>query len=208
MYSQLWFINWTFSVAVHVWCEEIRDIRLWPNELYSPNFTEYFITGISSYGNGKCVNITKQQLEDHSLVFSFKLRYTLENPQIRIFGEDENLMCNGPICFNKSHPIVMVTAPAYIEPDYRNIFYPGSSACPFVRSVPTAATHIARCHFLCSCKGWVGADGFCDSQFVVVISSTVIPPNSNEIRLCGVRERTLWLPEWPYRLLGILGGRC
>ena len=104
------------------------------------------------------------------------------------------MVCTGPICYNDPSPIVVVHSPAHIEPDDRNLFYPGSTVCPFVRTLPWASRNMTRCHFMCSCDQWVDEDGFCDSQFVVIVSSTAISLSKNDVKLCGLLERTLALP--------------
>ena len=185
--------NVTFFFVVYVWCDEIRDIRLWPPDHYSPNYTESFRNAFLDYRDDICIDI-KQHLVNSSFIFSFKLRYQLELPQLRLLGGDEHMVCARHACFNYPFPILMVHSPAHIEPDDRNLFYPGSAACPYVRTVPWATRNMTRCHFLCSCDQWVDTDGFCDSQFVVIISSTAIPSSENDVKMCGLLERTLALP--------------
>ena len=186
-------MEWTIFIAVCVWCDNVRDIRLWPSGFYNTNYTKHFINALSYYDDGECIKITKDQLENSSLIFSFKLRYPQSEPQIRILAEDEHTVCKGRICYNETSAIVMVYSPASVEPDERNLFYPGSRVCPYVRAAPWSKESITRCHFWCPCDQWVEDGGFCDSQFVVVVSHTVIPYAGNEVKFCGIRERTPWL---------------
>ena len=183
-------------VAVYVWCDEVRDIRLWPSGFYSESFTDRFVGALSNYDDQNCVDITGQ-LQNSTLIFSFKLRYRQYLPQIRIAGRDANsVVCKGPVCFNDTHPVIMVHSPADVEPDDNNLFHPASTVCPYRRTVRLPEPNLMRCHFMCRCNRWVDGNGFCDSQFVVVISPTMILPTGNDTMLCGIKERDVYWHGW------------
>ena len=189
-----------FFFTVYVWCDDARDIRLWPAGVYNESYTEQFIRAFTAYDDDNCITIT-EQLVNSSLVFSFKLRYSQNLPQIRLLGGDEAMLCEGPICFNDTHPVVMVHSPADMEPDDANLFHQNSINCPFVRTIRQIDQ--TKCHFMCRCERWVDSDGFCDSQFVVVISPSVMSSAGNETVLCGIKERSVWLPWVIFRWQGI-----
>ena len=101
-----WFV---FSIAVHVWCDEIRDIRLWPSNLYSKHFIQQFISALSNFDDDNYIDI-KQQVQNSSWVFSLKHRFPLDMAQIKIKGT--HMICKGPVCLNEPPAIVMVHSPA------------------------------------------------------------------------------------------------
>ena len=190
------------SLAAYLRCDEVRDILLWPSDLYSPEFTDQFRRALGQYNDDSCISI-KQQLQNSSFIFSFKLRYALDLPQIRIQGR--NMICEESGCINGTPAVAMIHSPADIVPDDRNLFYPGAKICPFVKR--KAGEDFVKCHFLCSCEQWADENGFCDSQFVVVISSAVVSSVTHEVKLCGIKERnlSLWAVMQAIRNVGCAG---
>ena len=175
-----------FCIAVYVWCDEVRDIRLWPSGFES--FTDRFVGALTNLDDQNCIDITGQ-LQNSSLIFSFKLRYRRYMPKIRIAGRDANsVVCKGPVCFNDTHPVIMVHSPADVEPDDNNLFHPACTVCPYRRTTRFPEPNLMRCHFMCRCNWWVDGNGFCDSQFMVIISPTIILPTGNDTMLCGIKE--------------------